>query len=566
MAVTQYIGARYVPLFAEPLEWDNLREYEPLTIVLHQGNSYTSRQFVPKGTPIDNQQFWVITGNYNAQIEQYRNEVEALTSQTIRSFDNISELRESGLRSGVVQTMGYHTAGDGGSAFYHIDATHSTPDDYGTITLNNGSYAHMVYSGGVCPEQFGAQVSSGDCSDIFNWMFNEMPHDVVALTSGASYTVLKPLVIKKTLYLEGNGAEIKSLTRECALQTDLSENYPDIHSAMFGEYSNIVINAPQATVSYENKYGYKGLIKNMQILNAANKGFVHTRGYEMVYQNIRVEGTSISTIGYTLNSTDYHLENIFGVDCRTGIVLNGAAIFINTAHLWIHDRSLFNGSQMIVMNNTNDFFMSDVYIDTYEKGIVLNDSAKLAVNGLYMYQNSANIPEGAQSYTLYAKNDVLTSPLSIVNANLHGSNTAPDSLSFFNHKTFYGNVNFTGYSNMKNPVPYSNCNVISDSIINEKCSVVSGGIYTNPLRFATTIKITNTTASGNVDALTLPDQISVANQAFSVVYSNSQYLTNSVVGYGYLNGESRKLTLSIPATINGTVYAAFNTPLFKQFI
>lgn len=73
--VTQYIGARYVPLFADPLDWSNAMEYEPLTIVLHQGNSFTSRQFVPKGIDISDKAFWANTGNYNAQVEQYRQEV-----------------------------------------------------------------------------------------------------------------------------------------------------------------------------------------------------------------------------------------------------------------------------------------------------------------------------------------------------------------------------------------------------------------------------------------------------------------------------------------------------------
>jgi lysophospholipase L1-like esterase len=77
MAVTQYIGARYVPLFADPIDWDINSEYEPLTIVYHQGNSYTSRQSVPKGIDIANDSYWVITGNYNAQVEQYRQEVRA---------------------------------------------------------------------------------------------------------------------------------------------------------------------------------------------------------------------------------------------------------------------------------------------------------------------------------------------------------------------------------------------------------------------------------------------------------------------------------------------------------
>ena len=73
--VTQYIGARYVPLFADPIDWSDTRTYEPLTIVYHKGNSYTSRQSVPTGIDIENNAFWALTGNYNAQIEQYRTEV-----------------------------------------------------------------------------------------------------------------------------------------------------------------------------------------------------------------------------------------------------------------------------------------------------------------------------------------------------------------------------------------------------------------------------------------------------------------------------------------------------------
>ena len=78
----QYIGARYVPIFGrkgeESIEWDNSAPYEPLTIVLYQGNSYTSRQYVPVGVEITNQEFWAITGNYNAQVEMYRQEVRNL--------------------------------------------------------------------------------------------------------------------------------------------------------------------------------------------------------------------------------------------------------------------------------------------------------------------------------------------------------------------------------------------------------------------------------------------------------------------------------------------------------
>ena len=75
--VRQYVGARYVPVFADPLEWSDTIGYEPLTVVLHEGNSYTSRQSVPVGIDIGNTTYWAETGNYNAQIEAYRQEVLA---------------------------------------------------------------------------------------------------------------------------------------------------------------------------------------------------------------------------------------------------------------------------------------------------------------------------------------------------------------------------------------------------------------------------------------------------------------------------------------------------------
>ena len=81
MATTQYIGARYVPLFADPYEWDDAREYEPLTVVYSNGNSYTSKQYVPTGTPLTDENYWAITGNYNSQVEQYRKETKAVSDK-----------------------------------------------------------------------------------------------------------------------------------------------------------------------------------------------------------------------------------------------------------------------------------------------------------------------------------------------------------------------------------------------------------------------------------------------------------------------------------------------------
>lgn len=91
MTTTQYIGARYVPLFANPIQWSNTIAYEPLTIVLYEGNSYTSKQAVPVGIDITNESYWACTGNYNAQIEQYKTELSALNEQVTTNTANINK-------------------------------------------------------------------------------------------------------------------------------------------------------------------------------------------------------------------------------------------------------------------------------------------------------------------------------------------------------------------------------------------------------------------------------------------------------------------------------------------
>ena len=96
--VRQYVGARYVPVFADPLEWSDTIGYEPLTVVLHEGNSYTSRQSVPVGIDIGNTTYWAETGNYNAQVEAYRQEVLAYDGRITANANAIAaetQARES---------------------------------------------------------------------------------------------------------------------------------------------------------------------------------------------------------------------------------------------------------------------------------------------------------------------------------------------------------------------------------------------------------------------------------------------------------------------------------------
>lgn len=106
---TQYIGARYVPIFGrvneDSIEWDNNAPYEPLTIVLYQGNSYTSRQHVPEGVEITDEQYWANTGNYNAQIEQYRQDVRAFDQRiTNAQTDATTAINKATANEGNIAT------------------------------------------------------------------------------------------------------------------------------------------------------------------------------------------------------------------------------------------------------------------------------------------------------------------------------------------------------------------------------------------------------------------------------------------------------------------------------
>ena len=87
-----YVGQRYVPKIMG--DWDNSKTYEPLTIVQYQGNSFTSRQYVPTGVEITNEEYWASTGNYNAQIEQYRQDVRNLENDVNNFYGEVIEARE----------------------------------------------------------------------------------------------------------------------------------------------------------------------------------------------------------------------------------------------------------------------------------------------------------------------------------------------------------------------------------------------------------------------------------------------------------------------------------------
>lgn len=81
----QYVGARYVPKIMG--KWNKALQYEALSVVTYMGNSFTSKVPVPANVDITNENYWVNTGNYNAQVEEYRKETESVAND-LRDYKN----------------------------------------------------------------------------------------------------------------------------------------------------------------------------------------------------------------------------------------------------------------------------------------------------------------------------------------------------------------------------------------------------------------------------------------------------------------------------------------------
>lgn len=91
MAVRQYIGARYVPLYVG--DWDATQNYEPLTIVTDaNGNSFTSLKDVPAGTALTNREYWIQTSSFSGAVDTLTRRVSTVEGDVAQINIDLDEL------------------------------------------------------------------------------------------------------------------------------------------------------------------------------------------------------------------------------------------------------------------------------------------------------------------------------------------------------------------------------------------------------------------------------------------------------------------------------------------
>ena len=254
MAVRQYIGARYVPKFFEGVggssDWVSGIPYEPLTIVTYLGTSFTSKKAVPAtvGAPNENPDYWVVTGNYNAQVEEYRQMVEGYR-QEVEGFDGRITTVEDELTDVDTKV----TTLEGGLT--DVNAKVATVEG-GLSAEDNGNsqVAVNAYSEGTIiwwnGEMFRATVdiASGETlEEGTNVEKFELSSTLMGIDEEIEKLRYKDFGIRMAYYVnaqsgddnnDGKSSDSPFKTIEKAYQTSLENNYADvnIHLESPGEY------------------------------------------------------------------------------------------------------------------------------------------------------------------------------------------------------------------------------------------------------------------------------------------------------------------------------------------
>lgn len=209
----QYVGARYVPKIMG--EWNKALQYEALSVVTYMGNSFTSKVSVPANVDITNNNYWVNTGNYNAQVEAYKKE----TAQLKTDLNNETTNRKNADKDNILWI------GDS----YSVNYNHKLPN--GVRDMLNAKNWYEYSKGGA---GFAGAWAGANFNDLIQQAKNEMSADqkemikYVYIVGGANdssfdWTALKPKVISTVNNARSSfpNAQVCFIFASCAYDTYL---------------------------------------------------------------------------------------------------------------------------------------------------------------------------------------------------------------------------------------------------------------------------------------------------------------------------------------------------------
>ena len=359
--VRQYVGARYVPKFASPVEWAADTSYEALTIVTFNNASYTSKIQVPPtvGNPANNPKYWALTGNYNAQVEQYRQEVsennaqvEQYRQEVSKNDDKIAELTEKDntISNNIAQlTEKANTNSNNIAQLTEKANTNSNNIAQLTETTNNiqNSLVNIAKQGNFIDVNKNKDLTAlDDCSTDLNNLINENPNGTYYFPNG-TYKVSKTINIYGNVVLDSH-AIIKAISpmNELLLIGGESSEITELTTGYF--IGGIIDANGLADIAIHTRHNMCYKLQSIVVKNVKNTGIAlggdGSNAYTIV-DGCSIQGqrdNHVSEVGIKEQHFDSVITNTNVYNCKTGFITSSDYVSNSTA--WLEFADMYNGS------------------------------------------------------------------------------------------------------------------------------------------------------------------------------------------------------------------------------
>ena len=438
MAIRNYVGARYVPKFADPVEWQANTSYEAMVIVTYNNSSYTSKIPVPPtvGNPAENSTYWALTGNYNAQVEQYRQDVVkvkedinnnnaqveqyrqdvvkvkedinnnsnnitnlsnkvALNSMPIRDFIKYYGATHTGDMAALLQTALNECASNNIILFvpsgdYTINSSITLPDNAKLVG------AGMFNTRFICKSDFlVGNTSTFECENYFLYGFSAIGQwtndglknneqkgiKLWGVSGNIEYVCMRSFTDGFALLQPDDNYQSKVDEKEGHFINNCTAMYCQLGFRVY-TYDSILNNI----VCARCESGYIGIggqmINNIHIWGFSNIGFQITTGQ---INNLQVEGCTNITPSACLylSSGNIEINNFHFWNCRTSSdwwvladncnVIMRNVIIGNAGNLTSADPDALHG----FWGNANSLMIDGIVDDSYTRGHLISPDAKI---------------------------------------------------------------------------------------------------------------------------------------------------------------------------------------------
>lgn len=330
--INKYVGLRYVPKIMG--EWDKTKEYEPLMIVTYQGNSYTSKTFIPVGIDIQNESFWCLTGNYNAQIENMRTEFNNNIEEINRNIDTNETKNQKNYEELKTNS---ETLENNINGFFNLNYTELLKLQNTNITFNSISNTFSY--------QF-------DCKETLQNIIN---NSKVLMIPRGKYYISDTIEINSPITILSDGAEFyinpNEINKSAFKITSDNVEINNISIISKNVYTP-KIDSNLVTGKSSNIYAFLIRGNNININNCnSNECFsiAYVRGYDKTYDN--TETKIINNI---------NLTNLKALNCVFGIF----TAFVNNVQI-----------EKCELNNATDLnlYCHNIYIGTESTNLNFNN-------------------------------------------------------------------------------------------------------------------------------------------------------------------------------------------------